>query len=100
MPPVPQSEGEHPNEPFEGCFESPLNDGRQHHLRIRVAAKCVPLFFPAVPQIAKVVYLPVENDDVSATCREHRLMSFRREVDNGETTVRKGNARVRIDPHS
>ena len=98
--PVPQAEGEHPDEPFQRRLEAPLDDGREHHFRIRMSAKRVAGFFQITPQIVEVVDLAVKDDDEPAVGREHGLMAFRGKVEDGETTVREREARVRIDPHS
>src|SRR5213078_54847 len=56
--------------------------------------------FQIPAQGAVVVDLTVEDDDESTARRRHRLMTMRRQIDDGEATNTQRDSRRRVDPNA
>ena len=96
--PVPERQGKHPMKRFDrGVQSSPFDRGK-HDLGIRVALKTGPMRFLRPSEVLEVVDLTVENDNVPATGRDHRLMTFRRQVENGQPAESETEATVPVPP--
>ena len=90
---VPHGDGEHAVEALHRRFDAPRLERREHDLRVGMSA--VLARRQRAAQLLEVVDLAVERDD--ETLRLHRLMSGRREVDDGEPAEPEGEAGLRIE---
>jgi len=93
--PVPEGKGKHAVQPGQAGSPVPCIEGKDD-LRIAPAPEAVPLPFEFVAQILKVVDLPVEDDDVAAIHRGHRLIAERGEIDDAETPVCQSDQVVQV----
>ena len=59
--PVPECEGKHPHKLLHGLLQPPLADGRQHDLRVGMAAEAVALRLKFMPKLCEVVDLAVKD---------------------------------------
>src|SRR6266571_5520865 len=91
---IPQRERKHPDEATNGCFQPPALYRRQHDLSIGVAS---PLLRAKLrTNCFVVVYLAVKDDRIATGGRDHWLMPFCREVDDGKSSEGKAQAGVFI----
>ena len=98
--PVPQRQGEHAGSPPQGLCEAPARNSRQQRLGIRMAtplrrSACSGKF---VPQIKMIIDFAVEHENEAAAIRDHRLVTGKRPVDDGQTPVPKRDPGLRIGP--
>jgi hypothetical protein len=89
---IPKSQREHTDEPFDGAAYAPSLDGPEQDLRVRVAAELRPTRFELRAKLAEVVNLTVEDDDITAVCRRHRLVPERRQIDYREPSMSERNS--------
>src|ERR1035437_7059967 len=76
--PIPDGERKHAVELLEGGFHTPVSNGRQHYLGVRVPAEGLSERIQFLSQGLEIVDFAVEGDHVAAAGRMHRLMSRRR----------------------
>src|SRR5262249_44437523 len=98
--PIPERDGEHPDEAFYGSLHAPCFEGRQQYLRIRMPAKSgrEALRLQLLAYRLEVVDLAVEHDHVAPPRGNHRLMTGGREVYYRQTTETERDSCVGIDP--
>ena len=89
LAPVPDREGEHPAQPAH-AVRTPAGVGGQHGLGVGLAAPGDAGAGELGAQLAKVVDLAVQHDDVAAVGRDHRLVAARGQVEHGEPPVGQG----------
>src|SRR5258707_11858990 len=87
---VPKGESKHANKTLKCCIHAPAFNSFQHHFSIGMAAPSTGPKFRA--DFFKVVDFAIEHNDVSAGGRVHRLMPFRREIDNREPAERQADS--------
>jgi hypothetical protein len=85
---IPHGKREHADEARYSCFDPPSVAGRQQHFAVRATAihrrHAASVEFS--PDPGKIVNFAVEGQRVAAARRGHRLMTRRREIDDGQTT--------------
>jgi hypothetical protein len=97
---VPHREGEHAIEAFCGFHYAPLAKRSEHDLRVGVTTPVVAEWFEFGTEVLEVVHLAVEHDDETSVRAGHRLMTERREVEDGEASMPQGEAAFRIHPRA
>ena len=80
--PVPEGEREHSVHPLGRFNHPPLFDGREQDLSVRGTAEPVSSLFQGASQLNEVVDLTVVRQRVPAAGREHRLVTFGRQIDD------------------
>ncbi len=89
LPPIPDGEGEHPDEPAH-CFpDTPGAEGGEHHLGVGVPAEPVAEPFQFLSEAAEIEDLAVEGDDEASVGALHWLVPEWTEVDDGQAPVSK-----------
>ena len=84
---VPDGEREHAVAPSQCLLDAPLVDRREQHFGIRVPVEAVAETFEFGSERAVVIDLAVQDDDMAARRRLHRLMSERGEIDDGKSSM-------------
>ena len=92
---IPACEGKHAAQPAHR-IASMQAERPQHHGGIAARLELLPLAFQAPPQIAVIVDLAVERDDVPGNGIEHRLDAGRRQVEDRKPAVRQQRAPAAI----
>ena len=96
--PIPEREGEHAIQFRQGRRDSmPAQQGKQN-LGVRMAAPGIAVADPTF-QVQIVVDLAVEGEDEAPAGGEHRLMTQRGQVENGKSSVPKGNPLLLVEPN-
>ena len=72
----------------------------QNHLAVAARAEGEAGRFQLPAQLLKVVDLSVEDEPELLRCVCHRLMSARREIDNGQAAMAEDDAPIAADPGS
>src|SRR5579863_5953265 len=94
---IPECKGKHAVEALE-CPDAPGGERIQNDLGVRGGAKPIPERLKFGSQLAKVVDLAVVTEHVTMVSVDHRLLSGRREINDGQTTMPE--ADVALDPVS
>src|SRR5271170_2156082 len=99
---IPYCESEHSIKPDHRLLDSPFLECREHHLGIGTPPKRTGLLSlrQLTPQVFVVIYLAIEDNDVTATRRFHGLMSCRRKIKDCQPSHAERNAGFRIRPDS
>ena len=95
---VPQREGEHADGALDRGLDAPERAGFQQHLGIGIAAHRPAGGCKLAADVAVIVDLAVEGDDVAPVGRMHRLRAAGTEIDDREPALRQHRAAFGLDP--
>ncbi len=102
--PVPQSEGEHSDNPVQRRFQAPRRNGLDQGFGIgRAAPAALGRMAGGLelrPQLRVIVDFSIVGDDKAAIARVHWLVAHFRQIDDRQPPVAKADARGHIEPDS